>query len=81
MLRRENEELKKRISEMENCSVSSETNPSELEEARIQWKYYEDLANRRGKMIELVIHETYVVAKSKLGNKMEDEAEFRSTII
>ena len=72
-LKEENEALKR--------IEKSETNPSELEEAKIQWEYYENLAERRKRMIELVIHETYVIAKEKLGNKMEEESEFRSSII
>ena len=74
-LREENEALKKM-----NKSESN-FNPSELEEAKIQWEHYEKLAESRRVLMENVIHETYVVAKEKLWNKMEWEAEFRQAII
>jgi hypothetical protein len=38
----------------------------ELEEAKIQWKHYEKLAESRGELMEKVIHETYVIVKAKL---------------
>jgi len=53
----------------------------ELEEAKIQWEYYKERCEKYKKAINLVIHETYVVAKAKLGNKMEEEAEFREAIL
>lgn len=53
----------------------------ELEEAKVQWKHYEKLAESRRDLMEKVIHETYVIVKAKLGNKMEEESEFRSSII
>lgn len=70
-MREENEKLKEK----------SEFNPDELEEAKVQWKYYEDLAESRRALMEKIIHETYVIVKAKLGNKMEDESEFRGAII
>lgn len=57
-LEEENEALK-RIEKFE-------TNPDELEEAKVQWKYYEDLAESRRVLMEKIIHETYVIVKSKL---------------
>jgi hypothetical protein len=39
------------------------------------------LAESRGELMEKVIHETYVIVKAKLWNKMEEESEFRSSII
>ncbi len=76
-LREENEALKR----IEKLKEKSDTNPDELEEAKIQWEYWEKCANERAELMEKIIHETYVIAKAKLGNKMEDESEFRSSII
>lgn len=53
----------------------------DLEEAKAQWKYYEELAEKRAVLMEKVVHETYVIAKSKLWGKMEDEPDFRAAII
>lgn len=57
-LREKNEALKR--------IEKSDTNPSELEEAKIQWKHYEKLAESRRELMEKVIHETYVIVKAKL---------------
>ena len=67
---KEMEELKERIAELEEenkkLKEKSDTNPSELEEAKIQWKHYEKLAETRRELMEKVIHETYVIVKAKL---------------
>ena len=95
-LRRENEQLKEKIKELEQSGLKFvskamgekvldhgeiEGLKEELHEAKVQWKYYEDLSESRRKLMEWVIHETYVVAKSKLWNKMEGEDEFRTAIV
>lgn len=53
----------------------------ELYEAKKQWKYYEDVCESRRKLMEAIIHETYVITKAKLWNKMEDESDFRLAIL
>ena len=53
----------------------------ELYEAKEQWKYYEDVCESRRKLMEAIIHETYVISKAKLWNKMEDESDFRLAIL
>lgn len=53
----------------------------ELHEAKVNCNYYEKLAERRKEMVEWVIHETYVLAKAKLWNKMEEESDFRNAIV
>jgi hypothetical protein len=64
-------ELREKVAELEaNKSVSVNTtvqvNNSDLEEAKIQWKHYEKLAESRRELMEKVIHETYVIVKAKL---------------
>lgn len=75
------EKLLKKISEPREVKVYAEDKSEELEEAKIQWEYYKERCEKYKKAINLVIHETYVVAKAKLGNKMEEEAEFREAIL
>lgn len=59
-LEEENRKLKEKSEE------KSDFNPSELEGAKVQWKYYEDLAESRRVLMEKIIHETYEIVKKKL---------------
>lgn len=75
------EKLLNKITEPREVKVYAEDKSAELEEAKIQWEYYKQRCEKYKRAINLVIHETYVVAKAKLGNKMEEEAEFREAIL
>lgn len=53
----------------------------DLEEAKIQWEYWENQTRRYVDYLEKVISVTYDRVKPMLGNKLEEKSEFREHIL
>lgn len=85
-LRNEIKELKENKSERVVEKVVEkdgwdETLKKELEEAKIQWDYWEKRCKRYWEYMEKVISVTYDRIKPMLWNKLEEKSEFREHII
>lgn len=62
-------------------NTTVQVNNSELEEAKVQWDYWEKKCRRYGKYIEQVIEVTYNRIKPMLWSKLEEKSEFREHIL
>lgn len=79
-------ELMERIKELEKSEQEKEVavnswSVAELEEAKIQWEYWEKRCKRYYDYLEQVISITYNRIKPILWNKLESESDFRKHIM
>lgn len=81
-LREDVKELKK-LNEKESVVIQQQVvvNSSELEEAKVQWEYWERQTRRYVDYLEKVISVTYDRVKPLLWNKIEEKSEFREHIL
>lgn len=75
-LKREIENLKKK-----NDQILKDSKVEELEEAKVQWEYWENQTRRYVDYLEKVISVTYDKVKPMLWNKIGEKSEFRENII
>lgn len=75
------EELKERVAELEGKITLLKGSNWDLEEAKIQWEYWESQTRRYVDYLEKVISVTYDRVKPMLGNKLEEKSEFREHIL
>lgn len=73
-LKEENEKLRSEIVTMKESNW-------DLEEAKIQWEYWENQTRRYADYLEKVISVTYDRIKPMLWNKLEEKSDFREHII
>lgn len=62
-------------------NTTVQVNNSELEEAKVQWEYWEARCRRYGKYMLKVIEIIYNRIKPMLGNKLEPYEEFKEHIL
>ena len=75
-LKKENKNLKEQLSKVSNPKLEEELN-----EAKIQWEYWEWVARRYNTLMDLVIKTVYSKIKPLLWSRLEDYDVFREWVI